>query len=110
MYLQEHIKRILREEIQMPLVLRRRLQYVDDKVEMSIRTTYTPNYICRFASGDELLDVITETSIDSMYFNHFNSVDDSSRDWVNIYVHIEKYIKKKYGDKIREYYHINCGN
>jgi hypothetical protein len=43
-----------------------------------------------------------------MYWNYFADTDDNSGDWVNMYYDMVKYIREKYGDKIKEYYHMYC--
>jgi hypothetical protein len=110
MNLQEHIRRVIREETKIPTMLLRRLHLLDDEVELKIKINYTPFYICKFESGEELVEVITDASIDSMYWTYFADVDDNSKEWGMMYRTMVKYINDKYGDKIREYYHINCGN
>lgn len=51
-----------------------------------------------------------KTVIDSMYYSYFSDIDDNSGEWGEIYYEMFKYIEMKYGDKIKEYYHINCGD
>ena len=108
--LQEQIRRILKEETKMNIRLKRRLGMLDYEVEHRLRAVYRPDNICRYESGDELVEVVMEAAIDSMYWNYFADTDDNSGDWVNMYYDMVKYIREKYGDKIKEYYHINCGN
>jgi hypothetical protein len=110
MNLQEHIRRILQEETKIPISLRRRLHYLDDEVQMIIRTTYTPKDLCRFRSGEELLEVISNDTTEEMYYTYFSDVDDNSKEWGMMYRTMIEYINDKYGDKIKKYYHINCGN
>jgi len=109
MNLHEHIRHILREETKINPLLRRRLHLIDDEVEMRLRTIYTPKNICRFESGEELLDVITEAVIDTVYSSTLKHIDDNSGVLGEIYYDMYKYIENKYGDKIMEYYNINCG-
>jgi len=109
MNLHEHIRNILREETKINPVLRRRLHLIDDEVEMRLRTIYTPKNICRFESGEELLEVITDAVIDNMYFKCFSDLNDDGRLWNEVGQDMDDYIKNKYGDKIMEYYNINCG-
>jgi hypothetical protein len=109
MNLHEHIRHILREETKINPLLRRRLHLIDDEVEMRLRTIYSPKNICRFVSGEELLEVITDAVIDNMYFKFFSGLDDDGRLWNEVGQDMDDYIKNKYGDKIMKYYHINCG-
>ena len=111
MKLQEQIRKILKEETNTSIRLRRRLSMLDHEVEYRLKSTYRPAYICiNYVSGEELLAVVMEAVIESMYFNHFSNIDDNSVEWGEIYRDMVKYITNKYGDKIKEYYHINCGN
>ena len=110
MNLQEQIRRILKEETKMDTRLRRRLGVIDDKFYRLMSTVYRPDEICRYQSGEELLNVVEEAVIEFMYYNHFADIDDNSGEWDEMYYGMVEYIKDKYGEKIKEYYHINCGN
>lgn len=109
MNLQEHIRRIVKEETKMNIRLRRRLEMLDYEIESKMRAVYRPDNICEnYRSGEELLDVVGEAAIDSMYWNYFANIDDNSVEWGEIYYDMVEYIKNKYGEKIIEYYKINC--
>jgi hypothetical protein len=110
MNLQEHIRRILKEETKISTRLTRRLGMVDDEFYRLMSTVYRPDNICRYQSGEELLNVVGEAVIEFMYYNHFAGIDDNSGEWSEMYYGMVEYIKDKYGEKIKEYYHINCGN
>ena len=111
MNLQETIRRILKEETKMNIRLRRRLGMVDDEFHRLMSAVYRPDIICGYyRSGEELLDVVGTAVIEFMYYNHFADIDDNSGEWSEIYYDMVEYIKDKYGEKIKEYYHINCGN
>jgi hypothetical protein len=110
MKLQETIRRILKEETKMNTRLRRRLNMLDFEVEYRLGATYRPDNICQYKDGNELVEVVMESAIESMYWNYFANIDDNSGEWSEIYYGMVKYIKDKYGEKIKEYYHINCGN
>ena len=110
MNLQKTIRRILREETNINMRLRRRISLIDEEIKYKMDVVYRPNNICIYESGEELLEVITEATIDSMYYKHFDNIDDTSDEWVKIFLFIEKYIKDKYSNDLKNYYHINCGN
>jgi len=110
MNLQEHIHRILKEETNAKINVRRRLAMVDDEFNRLVRDHYTPNNICGYSDGEELLDAICHAVCESMYWDHFQHIDDGSNDWSVMYLYIIEYLNDKYEDKINEYYHINCGN
>lgn len=94
----------------MNIRFRRRINMVDWEVEYKLQTIYRPDNICRYISGEELLNVVGAASIESMYWNYFSDIDDNSGEWAEIFYDMVEYIKNKYGEKIKEYYHINCGN
>jgi hypothetical protein len=108
--LQEQIRRILKEETDVSTYLRRRIGMLDYEIEYRLSAIYRPNNICQYENEDELLDVIMEAAIDSMYWNYFANIDDNSGEWANIYYDMVKYIRDKYGDEIRKYYIDNCGS
>ena len=110
MNLQEQIRRILKEETNTNIRLRRRMVALDNEFYRLMSTVYRPDNICRYQSGEELLNVVGESVIEFMYYNHFADIDDNSREWSVMYYGMVEYIKDKYGEKIKEYYHINCGN
>lgn len=93
------------------LMAMRRIHFVDFEVNRVLNGYLKSGNLCSFYSNaDELL---AETSYDvlrNLYFNTFNELDDSSIEWNEIYMFIEKYIEEKYKNKIQEFYHINCGN
>ena len=110
MNLQEHIRRVIKEETKIPISLRRRFKHLDDEVDFRMRRVYTPDNICRFESDEELLEVMSDAVIDSMYYTHFSDIDDNSKEWGIMYRTMIEYINDKYCEKIKKYYHINCGN
>jgi hypothetical protein len=112
MNLQEQIRRILKEETKMNTRLIRRLGMVDNEFYRLMSTVYRPDIICGYyRSGEELLDVVGAAVIEFMYFNHFSDmVEDHTGKWGEIYDEMLNYINNKYGDEIKKYYHINCGN
>jgi len=104
-------QRIIEEETKMNIRLRRRLGNIEYEFIRLMSAVYRPDIICGYyRSGEELLDVVGEAVIEFMYYNHFADIDDNSGEWGEIYYDMVKYIKDKYGEKIKEYYHINCGN
>lgn len=108
--LREHIRKILKEQFEVPVRLKRRLKFVDDTVDYFMIGTYIPDRVCDYKDGEELLNVVGEAVIERMYYNYFSDIDDNSEEWSRIYYGMVEYIEKKYGDEIKEYYHINCGD
>jgi hypothetical protein len=101
-------QRIIEEETKMNIRLRRRLGMLDYEVEHRLSVIYRADTICRYESGEELLDVVGDAAIDSMYWNYFANIDDNSAEWGEIYHNMVKYITDKYGEKIKNYYVENC--
>lgn len=109
--LQEQIKRILKEETKFNLRLRRRIEHLDDEIKRVIRILYKPETVCSYESDVELLENVIEDTIDAMYWTYFSELSDKNTgEWGEIYSNMRKYLKNNYTDKIKEYYHINCGN
>lgn len=105
MNLQDQISRILKEEIKMNFHLRRRFTVLDNQFHALMSSYYRPDNICRYKSGEELLDVIIEDVI-----GYFDGLDYNSEEWNEIYNYMVKYFTNKYGEKIKQYYHISCGD
>jgi hypothetical protein len=106
MNLQESIRRILREETELPINLRRRLSTIDDHVTYSVFKRIKE---CgRFDSDLDFLTYIIGDVIEDMYFTHFGDIE-SPFEVEKIYIAIENYITKKFGESIKNTYHINCG-
>jgi hypothetical protein len=111
MNIQEQIKRILREDFtNAPNSVRRRLTSIDWEIGFAVKEV-TKQYltICNLTET-EYVDTVIEKTIDSMYWNFFSDMDDNSKEWVNSYRLMLKYIEDKFLDKLKEHYHINCGN
>jgi len=97
------------EEKKMSMALRRRLSMLNYEVESRIgKGFYAPNQVCKFENEDELLDVITQSAIDEIYWNHFAHIENGLKEWNIIHSEMEEYIEKKYGDEIRNYYVETC--
>jgi len=110
MSLKQQIRRLLKESISIDPRVKRRITLLDDELLYRMSAIYRPDNICRYVSGEELLEVIIETVIDTMYWSYFSDMDDNSSEWNKSYYFMYDYMKDKYGEKIKEYYHINCGD
>ena len=110
MNLQEQIRRILKEERKMSTRVRRRLGEIDNEFNRLMSAVYRPDSICRYRSGEELVNVVGEAVIEFMYYNHFQDMNYDSLEWIDVYQEMENYIENKYGEKLINYYHINCGD
>ena len=111
MNLQEHIKRILREERKLSSSIIRRLDMLDYEVKKNMKGPLTGSSICIFFKSDiEYFESIMENSIDYMYYKHFSHIDDGSGEWAHTYLDMVDYIRKKYKNKIMKHYDDNCGS
>jgi hypothetical protein len=111
MNLQEHIRRILREERKLSSSLIRRLDMLDYEVERGLNGPFGGRNICIFfKSEEEFFESVMENAIDAMYYNHFSHIDDNSGEWAHEYLDMVDYIRNKYKSKIMKHYDDNCGS
>ena len=111
MNLQEHIKKILREERKLSSSIIRRLDMLDYEVKKNMKGPLTGSSICIFFKSDiEYFESVMENSIDYMYYKHFSHIDDGSGEWAHTYLDMVDYIRKKYKSKIMKHYDDNCGS
>ena len=101
---------ILREDKKPINWVRRRYGLIDDEFNRLMHKVYGPDKICMYRSGEELVMVVTEAVAENLYFNTFYNLDNDSKEWEEVYDSIIGYMQYKYGKKLEEYYHINCGN
>lgn len=90
--------------------IRRRIGDLDYEFEERLKTTIKSHTICDFKSDIDLFETISELAIDSMYYTYFADLDDNSGEWNKMYNQMVKYFQNKYSDKVKEFYHINCGD
>lgn len=110
MNVKEQIRRILKEERNMNISLRRRLVVIDEELIRIMDYVCESKDICEYSNGEQLLDVVIEMVAEFMYFNYYqNNIDDNSGEWGEIYYEMVEYIKNKYGKEIIQYYKIKCG-
>ena len=109
MNLEETIKRILMEESR-PLKIMRRSHLIDDELKRLMNDIYKPNKICIYTSGEELVNVIIEATIDAMYWTYFGNMDDNSNEWSSIYHYMVNYLEDKYSKELLTYYDNNCNS
>ena len=110
MKLKKSIKRILREETEIPIRVRRRITIIDELLPFKVKNYYKPDSLCKYESGEELLEVVMYSVIETMYYDYFGDIDDNSQEWRIMFESMEKYIKDNYGERLKTYYHTNCGD
>ena len=108
MNLKESIKRILREET-VPLFVRRRIDAVDWQIDFAVKEVNRQYNVCNLGE-DGFIDTVIQKTIDSMYWDFFSDMDDNSDEWTSAYHYMERYINNNFVNKLRENYHLNCGD
>ena len=109
MNLKESIKRILIEET-VPLSVRRRIDAVDWQIEFAVKEVNRQyNNVCNLGE-DGFIETVIEKTIDSMYWDFFSDMDENTPEWGASYQYILKYAEDKFTNKLKEYYHIKCGD
>lgn len=108
MNLQQSIRKILREETR-PLKVLRRTHLIDSLIETMVERYYSDNWICvRYDDDKMYLKVIQEAIIETLYFNTFYIIDDTSEEWGNIYKFVYEYIDSKFGEKLKSFFNEKC--
>ena len=104
------VKTIKEEETKIPLKLRRRFDEIDWRVKFAVREFKAQqSNIC--VGFTNFFSVIIEKTCDSIYWDMFaDDMDDSSKEWTEIYYALEEYLQEKYLIELQNYYHINCGD
>jgi hypothetical protein len=108
-YLQEQIRKVLREE-RAPMKVLRRTHEIDREFKRLMSAVYRPNSICRYVDGSELFTVVTESMVENLYANTFREMDDTSDEWEKIVDFIYNYTWEKYGKELLTYYNNNCNS
>ena len=92
--------------------LRRLLHRVDFLVDHVIQyPDYDDDEFCSvFKSARSFFNYVISETIESMYYSHFEDVDDLSDEWTAVYNMMWEYVDKTHGDKIREYWLSKCGD
>jgi hypothetical protein len=111
--MRNRIRHILKEETSSStLKIKRRIDSVDWLVEFSVREIERQyNGICNTRTPENFVETVIEKVGDSMYWDYFaDTIDDGSEEWGQMYRFIEKYVEHKFGDKLRQFYHVNCGD
>ena len=109
----EFIKRLLRENNSNPInPILRRLDVVDWLVEFSVREIERQyNGICKVRTPENFLEIVIEKTGDGMYWDYFSdTLDDDSDEWGEMYRFISIYVYQKFGNKLRQHYHTQCGD
>jgi hypothetical protein len=113
MNLQENINRI--KEVMgvinegWEILLKRRIHNIDELMSFIVGEVTDRNDICEW-DVDEFLVAVAYSMINHMYWDFFGNIDEDSEEWSKMYKLMEKYIYDKFGEELRQGYHIICGN
>ncbi len=107
--MRDRIKQILREEFKIPAKVRRRTIHVDDEVEMAV-INFKDRYKSICIGETIFISSIIDLTLESMYWTYYSDIDDSSKEWEDIYIYIVDYIEKNFVPKLKMDYHLNCGD
>jgi hypothetical protein len=94
--------RVLRRVYGIDALLKYRLDHYDNMIE-----TMKEFGLCN-ESEKYFFDTISQWVIQQMYYNNFADVDDTSKEWEEMYGTMEKYIDTMYGKTIRDFFTDRC--
>jgi hypothetical protein len=111
MNLQEQVNRIQEmmglNESNLLAAVQRRIRNVDELIFVSADEVNVQYSICKI-DEDEFIDTTISKTLDTIYWDYFSDVDDSSPKWGEAYRMMEKYAKDKYGEKLRLMHQYVC--
>jgi len=98
---------VLKEELSARV--RRRVTSIDWQIEFAVKEVKRQNNVCNMRE-DDFIETVIEKTIDSMYWDFFSDMDDNSDEWTSAYYYMVRYINNNFVNKLRQNYHLNCGN
>jgi hypothetical protein len=105
MNLKEHIRKVLKEETQVPIQVLRRHHLIDEMFE-HMRSRYH-RLFCDYRNPNILLGVLYERTLSDLYHAWFYQTI-SDDDWEIAAEYIEKYLKDKYEKSTIMYWENEC--
>ena len=111
MNLQEQIDRIQEmmglNESNLLAAAQRRISNVDDLIFLSADLVNLQYSMCTI-NEDEFIETTISKTLDTIYWDYFDNVDESSPEWGEAYRMMEKYAKDKYGERLRLMHQYTC--
>jgi hypothetical protein len=111
MHLQEQIDRIQEmmglNESNLLAAVQRRIGNVDDLIFLSADEVNVQYSICKI-DEDEFIEATISKTLDTIYWDYFSDVNNSSPEWGEAYRMMEKYAKDKYGERLRLMHQYTC--
>jgi hypothetical protein len=111
MNLQEQILRIQEmmglNESNFLAAVQRRISNVDDLIFVSANEVNVQYSMCEI-DEDDFIDATISKTLNTIYWDYFSDVSDSSPEWGEASKMMEKYAKDKYGEKLRLMHQYVC--
>ena len=111
MNLQEQIDRIQEmmglNESNLLAAVQRRISNVDDLIFLSADEVNVQYSICKI-DEDEFIEATISKTLDTIYWDYFSDVNNSSPEWGKAYRMMGKYAKDKYGERLRLMHQYVC--
>ena len=87
--------------------VQRRIGNVDDLIFLSADEVNVQYSICKI-DEDEFIEATISKTLDTIYWDYFSDVNNSSPEWGEAYRMMEKYAKDKYGERLRLMHQYTC--
>jgi hypothetical protein len=111
MNLQEQIDRIQEmmglNESNLLAAVQRKIGNVDDLIFLSADEVNVQYSICKI-DEDEFIEATISKTLNTIYWDYFSDVNNSSPEWGEAYRMMEKYAKDKYGERLRLMHQYTC--
>jgi hypothetical protein len=111
MNLQEQVDRIQEmmglNESNLLAAVQRRISNVDELIFVSANEVNVQYSMCEI-DEDDFIDATISKTLNTIYWDYFSDVSDSSPEWGEASKMMEKYAKDKYGEKLRLMHQYVC--
>lgn len=111
MNLQEQVNRIQEmmglNEANLLVAAQRRIRNVDELIFVSADEVNHQYSMCEI-DEDDFIDATISKTVDTIYWDYFSDVSNSSPEWGGAYKMMEKYARDKYGEKLRLMHQYVC--
>ena len=87
--------------------VQRRISNVDELIFVSANEVNVQYSMCEI-DEDDFIDATISKTLDTIYWDYFSDVSDSSPEWGEASKMMEKYAKDKYGEKLRLMHQYVC--
>ena len=111
MNLQEQVNRIQEmmglNESNFLAAVQRRISNVDDLIFVSANEVNVQYSMCEI-DEDDFIDATISKTLDTIYWDYFSDVSDSSPEWGEASKMMDKYARDKYGERLRLMHQYVC--